>query len=144
MRILPALALLLSLVLPSAARADSSADTETAAHAYALEVPMELKLKAGETKALRIAVVPNAGSHVSPEAPVSLKANAATSFELPRAKLSREDSKATAAQGIEFALPVLGKTKGQSELAATLSFYICVANLCAHQKRELNIHVQVE
>ena len=144
-RTLLSLTLLAALALAAQpAHADSAADVEAAAHAYTLDVPQRLDLKVGETKQIRIAVVPNKGDHVSPEAPVSLNAAAADPFELPRAKLSRADSKTTDAQGIAFALPVAGKAKGQAELKATLVFYICVETLCAHQKRELSIPVQVE
>jgi len=128
----------------SAARADAAADTEAAAHAYSLSSTKELKLKVGESGAVHVEVVPNAGDHVSPEAPVSLSAAAQPVFDLPKLKLSRADAKSTAAQGVEFSLPVVGKEKGRAELKAQLSFYICVATLCAHQKREIAVPVQVE
>ena len=124
--------------------ADGAEDAQKAANAYRIDVPAQLKLKAGEKASVRIEVVPNAGDHVSPEAPVSLTAVAPGQLELPKAKLAREDARPTPAQGVEFSLPVAGKDKGQGELKAQLSFYICVQNLCARQKRDLTVPVIVE
>ncbi len=125
------------------ARADATADLDAAAHAYTIDAPKKLALRVGETAQVKLAVVPNKGNHVSPEAPVSLTGTPSAQFELPKPKLARADSHPTAAEGVEFSLPVTGLAKGQSELKATLSFYICVATLCAHQKRELSVPVEV-
>ena len=132
------------LFVAQAARADSAADVEAAAHAYTIEVPKKLELKVGETAQLKLVVVPKKGDHVSPDAPVSVSAAPSAQFALPKPKLSRADSHPTAAEGVEFSMPVTGLAKGHSELKANLAFYICVATLCAHQKRELIVPVQVE
>jgi hypothetical protein len=132
------------LFVAQAARADAAADVEAAAHAYTIDVPKKLALKVGETAQLKLVVVPTKGDHVSPDAPVSLTAAPSAQFDLPKPKLSRADSHPTVAEGVEFSMPVKGLAKGQSELKANLTFYICVATLCAHQKRELIVPVQVE
>jgi hypothetical protein len=136
--------LLVFLAVPGVARADAAADAEAASRAYSIELPKQLELKVGQTAQLRVTVIPNAGAHVSPEAPVSLSASAGTLFDLPQPKLSRAEATTTAAQGIEFGVPVVGKQKGKAELKASLVFYICVATLCAHQKRELSVPVTVD
>lgn len=134
----------LACALPLGARAQTDVH-EQAAQAYRVEVPEgALHLKAGAQSQARVAVVPKAGAHVSPDAPISFKLSAGKSIELAKAKLGRPDAKETEAKGVEFQIPFTGKAAGRDEIKGTLSFFICTAQLCEQQKKDVSLAVVVE
>ena len=139
----PALALAFAL-FPAALLAGQD-DAVLAASAYTLDSsPGPIKLKKGEAGRAHFAVVPKAGAHVSPEAPVTIKLSGGPAIEIPKVKLGRADTKATAAQGIEVELPFTAKSAGQEELKADVVFFICVKDLCARQQKSLSFAVTIE
>ena len=132
------------LSLGSACRAGPD-DAALAASSYTLDVPQgPIKVKKGETGSARFAVVPKAGAHVSPEAPVTITLTGGAALEFPKAKLGRTDTKPTDAQGLEVSLPFTAKAAGQDELKANLVFYICIKDLCARQTKSLSFAVAIE
>ena len=139
-----AVALTCALSLGSACRAGPD-DAALAASSYTLEVPTApIKVKKGQAGSLRIAVVPKAGAHVSPDAPVSITLTSGPSLDLPKVKLGRADTRPTGAQGMEVALPFTGKAAGQEQLKADVVFYICIKDLCARQQKSLSFAVAIE
>lgn len=144
-----ALVLSLSLAVSSGASAGSSEEAAAeAARAYQLEVtPGPVKVKAGAQGTAKVTVVPRPNAHVDPRAPLSLTAASASDgkiAEVSRAKQVNKDAKPTEKQGVEFELAFTGKAPGADALKAQVSFYICTANLCERQKRDVTVPVVVE
>lgn len=120
-------------------------DAALAASSYTLDVPTApIKVKKGEAGSARFAVVPKAGAHVSPDAPVTIKLSSGPALELPKVKLVRTDTQPTDAQGMEVALPFTAKATGTEQLKADVTFYICVKDLCARQQKSLSFAVAIE
>ena len=111
-------------------------------NSYRVESPALVKVKKGEAALARIAVVPRADAHVSPDAPISLTLTAGPSVTLAKAKLGRAEAKETSAKGVEFEVPFTAA--GSGEMKGSLSFFICTEKLCEKQKRELAVRVDAE
>ena len=133
----------LTLTFSSAALAQTGAHDQ-AAKAYTVEVSPPIKVKRGVQASARVAVVPVSSAHVSPDAPISLKLSSGKAVELGKAKLGRGDAKETAQKGVEFQVPFTGKEPGHDEIKGTLSFFICTAQICEQQKRDVTLAVVVE
>lgn len=143
-----ALALTLTLAtVPLAEAALCAAPTPpegAVAAAYTLDVPTApIKVKKGQAGTARIAVVPRGDGHVDPNAPTQVTLSAGPALELPKAKLSKGDAKFEA-KGLSFDLPFTAKTAGAETLQANLTFFICTANLCERQKKDVVVNVLVE
>ena len=109
---------------------------------YRVEVPKVVKVKKGAPSHATVAVVPAAGAHVSPDAPVSLTVHSGPALKLEKEKLGRPEAKETAQKGVEFAEAVNGTAS--DKLEGTLTFFICTEKLCERQKREIALAVEVE
>ena len=143
------LALVLSITLatvPLAEAALCAAPTppaDAAAAAYTLDVPTApIKVKKGQAGTARIAVVPRGDGHVDPNAPAQVSLSAGPALELSKAKLSKEDARFEN-KGLQFDLPFTAKAAGPETLKANLTFFICTANLCERQKKEVVVNVLV-
>jgi hypothetical protein len=135
-------ALFCAVPLPSLAQTDPHGE---AAKAYTIETSQgPLKVKRGEKAEAKVTVVPRSDAHVSPDAPLSVTLTSGPALDLPKQKLGRPDAKPTAAKGVEFDLPVVGKQPGRDELRAQVSFFICTEKLCERQKRDVTLAVVVE
>lgn len=109
---------------------------------YRIDAPRVVKVKKGASAQATVAVVPSAGAHVSPDAPVSLTVHSGPALKLSKEKLGRADAKETPAKGVEFAVPFTASAS--DKLEGTLSFFICTDKLCERQKREIALAVEVE
>ncbi len=126
--------------LPLAARADE------AASAYRIESTRgPLKVKKGAAGKAHFEIVPRAGAHVSPDAPLSVALSSGGAVKLEKAKLLRADTHETKARGVEFDVPfVASGPAGGDEVKATVNFFICTETLCERQKRDVSLAVLVE
>jgi hypothetical protein len=133
--------LALLFALPLAARA-----ADDAASAYRIESTRgPLKLKQGAAGKAHVEIVPRAGAHVSPDAPLSVALSSGEALKLEKAKLLRADTHETQAKGVEFDVPfVAAGPAGTSEVKATVNFFICTETLCERQKRDVTLAVLVE
>ena len=113
-------------------------------NAYRIETSQGVKVKKGESGKARVAVVPRADAHVSPDAPISLSLSAGPGLKLEKQKLGRTEARETAAKGVEFDVPFTAASVGKDELKGTLSFFICTEKLCERQKREVALAVEVQ
>jgi len=109
---------------------------------YRVEVPKVVKVKKGAAAHATVAVVPAAGAHVSPDAPVSLTVHSGPALKLEKEKLGRPEAKETAQKGVEFAVPFTASAS--DKLEGTLTFFICTDKLCERQKRDIALAVEVE
>jgi hypothetical protein len=111
---------------------------------YRIETSPMVKVKKGETAHAKVAVVPRADAHVSPDAPISLALTSGSALKLSKDKLGRAEAKETAAKGVEFDVPFTAAASGKDELKGTLTFFICTEKLCERQKREIAMAVEVQ
>jgi hypothetical protein len=135
-------AVLAAVLLPAAVAAAPSSD---AAKLYKVEAaPASLKLKAGEKGSAKVEVVPSKDAYVSTESPVSVTVESGGAVELPQAKLGRKDAKYTDQKGVAFDVPVAAKAAGSDTVKARVDFYLCHAQLCERQRRDVTFAVVVE
>jgi hypothetical protein len=127
---------------PGAAAGDQSAAGHSAT--YQVEAARSLRVKKGEKASARLAVVPRADSHVSPDAPVSVAVKGSRTLELPLAKLGRAEAKATAQKGVEFEVPFVAREAGPGALDADLVFFICTEKLCERHKEHVQLAIQAD
>ena len=109
---------------------------------YRVEAPRLLKVKKGASAQAKVEVVPAAGAHVSPDAPVSLIVHSGPAVKLGKERLGRPDARETSSKGVEFAVPFTASAS--DKLEGTLTFFICTDKLCERQKREIALAVEVE
>ncbi len=127
---------------PGAAAADQSAAAQSAT--YQVEAARSLRVKKGEKASARLAVVPRADSHVSPDAPVSVAVKGSRTLEVPLSKLGRAEAKATAQKGVEFEVPFVAREAGPGALDADLVFFICTEKLCERHKEHVQLAIQAD
>jgi hypothetical protein len=138
----PVWSLLAALAFASAAAADESAARQSAT--YRVEAPRTLRVKKGEKANARLAVVPRADSHVSPDAPVSVAVKGSRTLEVPQAKLGRAEAKTTSEKGVEFDVPFIAREAGPGALDADLVFFICTEKLCERHKEHVQLAIQAD
>jgi hypothetical protein len=114
-----------------------------ASSAYKIEA-QATKSKHGSPATARVEVVPNAGAHVSPDAPISLTVHSGTFAKVSKEKLGRTDAKPTDKHGVEFDVPFTADQAGKDALHGTLNFFICTDTLCEKQSREVTLALEVE
>jgi hypothetical protein len=121
-----------------------SASASAAEATYRVEAPKTLKVKKGVQASARVSVVPREGSHVSPDAPISVDVSATPHIEVPHAKLGRHDAKETAQKGVAFDIPILAMQEGTGAVDANLVFFICTEKLCERRKEHVQLAVLAE
>jgi hypothetical protein len=140
---LPAAFFALALAAPLAALAEPAMPTGTV-HYDLGATQGKIKVVKGQGALAHISVQPKPGAHVSPDAPLTVQLAGGANLILPKVKIGREGAVANAAQGVEIDLPFSGKEKGADELKATLTFYICHAELCERQQKLFTFPVSIE
>lgn len=139
MRLAP-LALAALLAAPSAR---ASTPGEEAARSYRLDTAgSTAAVAAGGAGKLVIAIVPNAGIHVHPQAPLRITLEAA-GLELAKTSLGHKDAVDPAAEGPRFEVPFTAKAAGVQEVKAKVDFFVCSDRWCVKQVRELVLPVTV-
>jgi hypothetical protein len=114
-----------------------------AASAYKIEAQPS-KAKHGTAAKARLEVVPVAGAHVSPDAPISLTVHSGAFSKVEKEKLGRSEAQPTGKQGVLFEVPFTSAQAGKDELHAKLNFFICTETLCEKQSREVTLALEVE
>ncbi|GAC1346762.1 MAG: hypothetical protein NVS2B9_19150 [Myxococcales bacterium] len=140
-RTLLAVALALAAAPASAAEGPAASTPATAAATYKVEAPRSLEVRTGEKASVRIAVVPRADSHVSPEAPVSVAISGTPSIEVPQPKLGRPEARETPQKGVAFDIPFIARAAGPGTVDANLIFFICTEKLCERHKEHVQLAV---
>jgi hypothetical protein len=122
-----------------------AAASDLAAGSYTIGAPQGIiSVKKGQKASVKVSVVTKPGAHVSPDAPVSVALSGGPGLEIPKAKLSRTDSRPSPGGGLDIELPFIGKSAGNDELKAGLVFFVCLKELCERQQKSLAFQVKVE
>jgi len=133
--VLTALALFCGVV----ARADTELD---ASGWYDLEVKATPKVNKGEAGSLTVHITPKGKAEIHKEAPIKLTLAPPAAVELSKTTLTRSDLKMEGPNA-SFDVPFTGHEAGKGDIVATVSFYICTDQICAHQERKASLPVTV-
>lgn len=96
-------------------------------------------LNAGEQGTWVLEIKPKAGAHVSDEAPLKIELSG-KGVTPSKQKLELKDAVSKLPR---FEVPFTAKEKGQSQLDAKVTFFICTDNVCARQQKTLSSAVKV-
>jgi hypothetical protein len=100
------------------------------------------ELAAGEKGTVRLGIKVKSEGHIDPQAPFKAVLTA-KGLKLEKEKLGRKDA-VHQADGASFEVPFVAEVKGEDSVDAELSFYICVKQICEHQKRNVSVPVKVK
>jgi hypothetical protein len=135
------LSISLMLGLPAMA-AEPGAD---AAKSYRLETEGTTRsLQAGGEGKLVLAIVPLAGTHVHPAAPLKIALSSSAGVKLAREQLGHPDAVDPKAQGPRFEIPFTALKAGQQEARAKVDFYLCSDQWCVKQTRDVAVAIDVK
>lgn len=143
-------AVLLALGVLSEARAqpDAGAAPPDAAALYALSTDgTSARVQAGAQGTFVLAVLPQAGAHVSPTTPLTLELTG-HGLTPARARLAAADAVGgggadAGMAGPRFEVPFTANAPGAGAVEARLTFYVCTGSVCARQQRTLRVPVEV-
>jgi len=137
---LTAVAVLAAFAAP-AARA--STPGEEAAASYRLETAgSTLALAPGAGGKLVLAIVPQPGIHVHPQAPLKITLESA-GLTLSKTALGHKDAVDPKAEGPRFEVPFTAREAGAQAVKARLDFFVCSDRWCVKQVKELVVEVRV-
>jgi hypothetical protein len=138
------LALALALLLaPLASRADAAADA--AARSYRIDTEGTTRtVKTGAAGKLVLSIVPVAGTHVHPQAPLKIALSATPGLTLSKDRLGHKDAVDPKAEGPRFEVPFTAAQAGAQEARAKVDFFICSDQWCVKQTRDVAVPVKVE
>jgi hypothetical protein len=135
---------MIRLLLAACLALSISSSARAAEATYRVDAPKTLKVKKGVQASARVSVVPSEGSHVSPDAPISVAVSATPRIEVPQAKMGRPDAKETAQKGVAFDIPFVALQEGSGTVDANLVFFICTEKLCERHKEHVQLAVLAE
>ncbi|HUB09107.1 MAG TPA: hypothetical protein VMB50_19005 [Myxococcales bacterium] len=79
------------------------------------------------------------GSHISPDAPLSLKFSGPETVRIDRTTLHYRDGSTAGASGPVFQNPVTPLAAGTHDVEIDASYYVCTAELCNRQTKTLHV-----
>jgi len=140
--ILAAVATFAAFVLaPPSARA--STPGEEAAASYRLDTTgSTLALAPGGEGKLVLAIVPQPGIHVHPQAPLKITLESA-GLTLSKTALGHKDAVDPKAEGPRFEVPFTAREAGAQAVKAKVDFFVCSDRWCVKQVKELVVEVKV-
>lgn len=115
---------------------------------YSVQAEATPSVKAGDQGKVTITFKTEAGAHISDEAPLKIVLSG-KNVTPAKATLHYQDSLAqkTAAQSYpdpRFEVPFTTQAKGQGEVDAKMTFFVCSANLCARHEQTVALPVTVK
>lgn len=136
------LSISLMLLIPAGAAAEPGAD---ASKSYRVETQgTTLAVSTGGTGKLVLSIVPLEGTHVHPQAPLTIAVTGTAGLKLERQALARKDAVDPKAEGPRFEVPFTALAGGAQEARAKIEFYLCADDWCARQTRNVAVKIQVK
>jgi len=136
------LSISLMLGIPAGVAAEPGAD---AAKSYRVETAgTTLAVAAGGAGKLVLSIVPLADTHVHPQAPLKIALSGTAGLKLAREALQRKDAVDPKAEGPRFEVPFTAVAAGAQEARAKIEFYLCAADWCARQTRDVSVRIDVK
>jgi hypothetical protein len=140
-QILASAALMVLLAAP--ARAPGAASDP--AKGYTIETSgSTTSLRRGETGKLSFEIRARDGWHVDPRTPLKIDLEAPAGLELAKTRLGKKDVVEAGAESPRFEVPFTAAAAGTHEAKAKLDFFVCSADACVKQVREVTVAVAVK
>lgn len=141
MQILASAALLVLLAAPARPLAAES----DPAKGYTIETSgSTTSLRPGETGKLSLEIRARDGWHVDPRTPLKIDLSAPSGLELAKTRLGKKDVVDPHAESPRFEAPFTAAATGTHEAKAKLDFFVCSADACVKQVREVVVAVTVK
>ena len=138
------LSISLMLGLPALAAGPAEPGSDAAKN-YRLETEGTTRsLQAGEQGKLVLAIVPLAGTHVHPAAPLKIALSSSAGVKLAREQLGHPDAVDPKAEGPRFEVPFAAVKAGPQEARAKVDFYLCSDQWCVKQARDVAVAIEVK
>lgn len=119
----------------------------TARAADKTEVAVKLtpaEIGVGQTAKIAIEFKVPASSHISPDAPLSIRVKAPKSVRVERPVLHYKDAIAPAGASPRFEDRAVGDRPGVQEIELALSYYVCTADLCNRETSTRHLQLSVK
>jgi hypothetical protein len=128
--------------LAAPARAAEPADD--AARGYAIETgDSTASLARGEQGRIVLVLRAKAAWHVDPRTPLKVDLAAPAGLQLAKARLGKQDVVDPKAESPRLEAPFTAVAAGRHDVRAKLDFFVCSADACVKQVREVTIPVTV-
>ena len=125
----------------TAGAADPAAD---AANGYAIDTAGSTqKLAPGARGKLVFTIHPRGSWHVDPRTPLRIDLSAPEGLKLDKERLGKKDAVTPKAEAPRFEAPFTAVSAGTHEAKAKLDFFVCSADACVKQVREVSVPVTV-
>ena len=131
-----------TLLLALAAGAPADPDP---AKGYAIDTSGSTRsLRTGEQGKLAFELQARNGWHVDPRTPLKIDLSAPAGLELASTRLGKKDAVVPGAESPRFEAPFTARAAGTHEARARLDFFVCSADACVKQIREVVVPVTVK
>lgn len=100
-------------------------------------------LRTGETGKLSFEIRARSGWHVDPRTPLKIDVSAPPGLELAKTRLGAKDAVDPHAESPRFEAPFTAARPGTYEAKAKLDFFVCSADACVKQVRDVGVAVTV-
>lgn len=132
----------------SVVAAPALADGPDLTQLYSVQAEATPSVQAGAQGTLHIAIETKGDAHISDEAPLKITLTG-KNLAPQKATLRYQDSvaKKTAAKAYpdpRFEVPFTAQAKGQGELSAKMTFFVCSKDLCSRQQKTVTLPVTVK
>jgi hypothetical protein len=142
MRKLAPLALLAALAAPALALAKEPGDD--AARGYLIETgDSTASLATGERGKLVLVIRAQGSWHVDPRTPLKVDLVAPAGLQLEKTRLGKKDVVDPKSESPRLEAPFTAAAAGRHDVRAKLDFFVCSADACVKQVREVAIPVTV-
>jgi hypothetical protein len=142
MRHLVPIALLAALAAPVLALA--AEPTDDASRGYSIETgDSTASLAKGQQGKLVLVIQAKGAWHVDPRTPLKVDLVAPAGLQLERSRLGKKDVVDPKAESPRLEAPFTAAAAGQHDVRAKLDFFVCSAEACVKQVREVTIPVTV-
>ena len=139
--LVPAALLALGLAAPAGA-ADAQGDPSKG---YAIETGASTaSLRKGEQGRVVLVLEARNGWHVDPRTPLKIDLSAPAGLRLQKTQLRKKDAVDPKAESPRFEAPFTAEAPGAHEVRAKLDFFVCSADACVKQVKDVAIPVTVK
>ncbi len=102
------------------------------------------EVQTGKSGALKLAIKPSAGFHVSPDAPLKIGLESEPGLELAKKTLGHDDAKDKKSEAPEFEVKFGAVQPGKKSISVDAMFFVCNEKLCERKTEKLNVAINVK
>jgi hypothetical protein len=102
------------------------------------------KVSVGEAAKIEIRFSVPKGSHISPDAPLTIKLKGPDGITFQKPTLHYADAVPPAGEAPRFVDQATATAAGEDDLEAAMTYYVCTADLCNRQTKTEHLHLSVK